>query len=132
MLSKLVMASHHGKRKPSKRSNNSVHLSLVLDLLSQPIFKKPRTKTPRSVSKEYFPTSSIHHEFDANLRSMEKEDGTTSKKGQVVLISPSSSFLPNQPLSEITVPGPISNLDDLMFDKSIILDFFKDIPDFEY
>ncbi|KAL3534211.1 hypothetical protein ACH5RR_002672 [Cinchona calisaya] len=123
MLTKSIEAIHRGRGRPPKRL-------IVHDLLSAPIIRKPRTKTPRRVRKNYFSTLFIHDDLEACLTLTGKEENIASRKEEVIALSPSSSCLLYRPLSEIKIPGPIPDLDNLMFDEKVILNFFTDIPDF--
>lgn len=127
-----VMAQRRGRGRPRKNSNiqNAPNLKSFLSF-SCP--RKPRTKTIfRKSPKSSISTTSAQHleisEKNFNFNAQRDYESFYSTPSP----SSNSSTTSSEPVAvQFYIPGPIPDLEALLSDTTLLVDFFNNIPEVE-
>lgn len=107
------MSDRRPRGRPTKNTCNTSLQYSPSNSLSQNKTKKPIMKTETN--------------FMSQAKRKRSENGEEIKKS-----ASSSTSLASKPLSEYVIPGPIpDNLEDIMKDDSLLVNFFSNIPDID-
>ncbi|EEF35647.1 conserved hypothetical protein [Ricinus communis] len=93
--------------------------------------KRQRTKTKIIGVKRKYAYSPVRSEIERIMPQWGRKKRRNMNKYRKVSPSPTSLDNPFPCISGLVIPGIIPDLDSLVWDDSIFVDFFKDIPEFE-